>query len=147
MPNHIAHGQTWTVDPLPTETDGLPEAARPETVELADGEAFELEIAPVRKRIGETTVRMLAYNGSIPGPTLKVAQRSTVTVRVTNNGDLEATVHWHGLRLENRYDGTHDTQAPIPVGKSFTYEVSVPDPGAYWYHPHIREDYGQEMGL
>jgi FtsP/CotA-like multicopper oxidase with cupredoxin domain len=25
--------------------------------------------------------------------------------------------------------------------------VHVPDPGAYWYHPHIREDYGQEMGL
>ena len=56
-------------------------------------------------------------------------------------------MHWHGLRLENRYDGTHDTQAPIPVGETFTYQVHVPDPGAYWYHPHIREDYGQEMGL
>jgi FtsP/CotA-like multicopper oxidase with cupredoxin domain len=66
---------------------------------------------------------------------------------VTNHGDLDATVHWHGLRLENRYDGTHDTQAPIPVGETFTYQVHVPDPGAYWYHPHIREDYGQEMGL
>jgi FtsP/CotA-like multicopper oxidase with cupredoxin domain len=51
------------------------------------------------------------------------------------------------LRLENRYDGTHDTQAPIPVGETFTYRVHVPDPGPYWYHPHIREDYGQEMGL
>jgi FtsP/CotA-like multicopper oxidase with cupredoxin domain len=66
---------------------------------------------------------------------------------VTNHGDLDATVHWHGLRLENRYDGTHDTQAPIPVGGTFTYQVHVPDPGAYWYHPHIREDYGQELGL
>jgi FtsP/CotA-like multicopper oxidase with cupredoxin domain len=56
-------------------------------------------------------------------------------------------VHWHGLRLENRYDGTHDTQAPIPVGETFTYQVHVPDAGAFWYHPHIREDYGQEMGL
>ena len=90
---------------------------------------------------------MLAYNGSIPGPTLKIPQGATVTVHVTNRGDLEATVHWHGLRLENRFDGTHDTQAPIPVGETFTYEISVPDPGAYWYHPHIREDYGQEMGL
>ena len=90
---------------------------------------------------------MLAYNGSIPGPTFKVPEGATVTVHVTNEGDLEATVHWHGLRLENRYDGTHDTQAPIPVGETFTYEVHVPDPGAYWYHPHIREDYGQEMGL
>ena len=90
---------------------------------------------------------MLAYNGSIPGPTLKVPQGSTITVHVTNHGDLDATVHWHGLRLENRYDGTHETQAPIPVGGTFTYQVTLPDPGVYWYHPHIREDYGQEMGL
>jgi hypothetical protein len=43
-------------------------------VELSDGDSFELEIAPVVKRIGEATVRMLAYNGSIPGPTLKIPQ-------------------------------------------------------------------------
>ena len=135
------------LDRLPTSTDGLPEAGRPETIELADGDAVELEVAPVRKRIGDATVRMLAYNGSIPGPTLKVPQGATVTVHVTNRGDLDATVHWHGLRLENRYDGTHDTQAPIPVGETFTYQVHTPDPGAYWYHPHIREDYGQELGL
>jgi FtsP/CotA-like multicopper oxidase with cupredoxin domain len=145
---HHHHDTAGTViDSFPTETEGLPGATRPEIVELADGDSFDLEIAPVAKRIGDATVRMLAYNGSIPGPTLKLPQGSTVTVRVTNRGDLEATVHWHGLRLENRFDGTHDTQAPIPVGETFTYEVSVPDPGAYWYHPHIREDYGQEMGL
>jgi len=147
MPNHVPDSQTETVDRLPTETAGLPEAARPEIVELSDADEFELEIAPVRKRIEDATVRMLAYNGSIPGPTLKIPQGSRITVHVTNHGDLDATVHWHGLRLENRYDGTHDTQAPIPVGETFTYQVHVPDPGAYWYHPHIREDYGQEMGL
>ena len=133
--------------PFPTDTEGLPEAARPDVVELSDGDEFSLEIIPVAKQLGDTTVRMLAYNGSIPGPTLQVPQGSTVTVHVTNRGDLDATVHWHGLRLENRYDGTHETQAAIPVGESFTYQVHSPDPGAYWYHPHIREDYGQEMGL
>src|SRR5215831_14562853 len=132
---------------FPRETEGLPEARETELVELADGDEFRLEILPVKKRIGDATVRMLAYNGSIPGPTLKLPQRGTITVHVANHGDLDATVHWHGLRLENRYDGTHDTQAPIPVGETFTYQVHVPDPGAYWYHPHIREDYGQEMGL
>ena len=142
------HGHSATVpDHLPTETAGLPDATRPELVELRDGGEFELEITPVAKRIGEATVRMLAYNGSIPGPTLALPQDATVTVHVTNRGDLDATVHWHGLRLENRFDGTHDTQAPIPVGEKFTYEITVPDPGAYWYHPHIREDYGQELGL
>jgi FtsP/CotA-like multicopper oxidase with cupredoxin domain len=132
---------------LPRETEGLPQARQTELVELADGDEFELAIIPVKKRIGDATVRMLAYNGSVPGPTLKVPQGATITVHVTNQADLEATVHWHGVRLENRYDGTHDTQAPIPVGETFTYQVHVPDPGAYWYHPHIREDYGQEMGL
>ena len=145
---HDHHGHSAdALEQLPTDTKGLPDATRPEVVELADGDEFDLEIAPVAKRIGDATVRMLAYNGSIPGPTLRIPQGSTVTVHATNRGDLEATVHWHGLRLENRYDGTHDTQAPIPVGETFTYEITVPDPGAYWYHPHIREDYGQELGL
>jgi FtsP/CotA-like multicopper oxidase with cupredoxin domain len=139
-----SHGQ---IVELPRETEGLPEARETEVVELADGDEFSLEIRPVKKRIGDATVRMLAYNGSVPGPTLKVAQGETITVDVTNHGDLDATVHWHGLRLENRYDGTHETQAPIPVGETFTYQVHVPDPGAHWYHPHIREDYGQELGL
>ena len=134
-------------DDFPTDTSGLPRAVSPSVVELADGDTTELHIGPIVKRIGDADVRMLAYNGSVPGPTFKVPEGATVTVRVRNDGDLEATVHWHGLRLENRYDGTHDTQAPIPVGETFTYEVHVPDPGAYWYHPHIREDYGQEMGL
>jgi FtsP/CotA-like multicopper oxidase with cupredoxin domain len=146
MHHSRSEGHTQIVE-LPRATEGLPEAARTEMVALADGDEFELEIMPVKKRIGDATVRMLTYNGSVPGPTLKVPQGSTITVHVTNHGDLDATVHWHGLRLENRYDGTHDTQAPIPVGETFTYQVHVPDPGAYWYHPHIREDYGQEMGL
>jgi FtsP/CotA-like multicopper oxidase with cupredoxin domain len=142
-----SHTEAAQPDHFPTDTTGLPACRRPEIVELSDGAALDLEIAAVAKRLGDTTVRMLAYNGSIPGPTLRVAQDSEVEVNVVNQGDLEATVHWHGLRLENRYDGTHETQAPIPVGESFPSRVTFPDPGLYWYHPHIREDYGQEMGL
>jgi FtsP/CotA-like multicopper oxidase with cupredoxin domain len=147
MSKHDHDPPAATADHLPTGTEGLPDAVRPRVVELSHGDSLDLEIAPVRKRIGDATVRMLAYNGSIPGPILRVPEASTITVQATNNGDIEATVHWHGLRLENRYDGTHETQAPIPVGESFRYEVHFPDPGAYWYHPHIREDYGQELGL
>ncbi len=116
-------------------------------VELRDGDRFDLRIAPVVKRLGDATVRMLAYNGSIPGPILKVPEGGEITVEIENQGDMETTVHWHGLRLDNRYDGTHETQAAIPVGGRFSVRCSFPDPGVYWYHPHIREDYGQEMGL
>src|SRR5918992_1345551 len=136
-----------TRDHFPTEIEGLPEARPPELVELSDGDRFDLRIAPVAKRLGDTTVRMLAYNGSIPGPTLKVQEGSELIVDIETQGDMEATVHWHGLRLENRYDGTHETQTPIQVGEHYPARVTFPDPGVYWYHPHIREDYGQEMGL
>src|SRR6266550_1106890 len=136
-----------TPDHFPTEVAGLREASAPELVELSDGDQFDLRIAPVAKQLGDATVRMLAYNGSIPGPILKVKEGSEVVVNVENQGDLEATVHWHGLRLDNRYDGTHQTQRPMAVGEKFSARVTFPDPGLYWYHPHIREDYGQEMGL
>src|SRR5215212_543899 len=135
-------------DAFTTETAGLPEASPPVVVRLRDGDVFDLRIHPVRKRIGDAEVRMLGYNGSIPGPTMQVDQGSEITVNVRNEGDVDATVHWHGLRLENRYDGVpEETQAPILPGGTFTYKVQFPDPGLYWYHPHIREDYAQEMGL
>ncbi len=134
-------------DHFATEVAGLPDAVTPDLVELSDGDHFALRIAPLAKRIGDARVRMLGYNGSVPGPTLKVREGSEIVVDIENQGDTEATVHWHGLRLDNRYDGTHETQAPMRVGDSFTARLACPDPGVYWYHPHIREDYGQEMGL
>jgi FtsP/CotA-like multicopper oxidase with cupredoxin domain len=144
---YLAHTMSNTTDHFPTDTTGLSEACRPELVELSDGDELELRVTPVTKRVGDATVRMLAYNGSIPGPVLKVQEGSEIVVHIENQGDMDATVHWHGLRLENRFDGTHETQAPIKVGERFSVKVAFPDPGAYWYHPHIREDYGQEMGL
>jgi FtsP/CotA-like multicopper oxidase with cupredoxin domain len=125
----------------------LPQASLPELVELDHDEEFDLSIAPVAKQLDDATVRMLAYNGSIPGPTLKVKEGSQVVVNIENQAELEATVHWHGLRLENRYDGTHETQQPMRTGDRFSARLSFPDPGIYWYHPHIREDYAQELGL
>jgi FtsP/CotA-like multicopper oxidase with cupredoxin domain len=145
--NQEETAMTTTHDQFPTDVTGLPEARPTPLIELADGDEFNVTIAPVAKRLGDATVRMLAYNGSIPGPTLKVREGSEITCNIENRGDTEATVHWHGLRLENRYDGTHETQQPMATGERFSARVSFPDPGVYWYHPHIREDYGQEMGL
>jgi FtsP/CotA-like multicopper oxidase with cupredoxin domain len=135
-------------DRFPTDPTGLPEAGRPALIELSDGDDLNLQVGPVAKKLGDVKVRMLAFSGSIPGPTLKARQGTEIVVHVANQSDLDTTVHWHGLRLKNRYDGVpHETQAPIPVGGEFTYRIQFPDPGLYWYHPHIREDYTQEMGL
>jgi FtsP/CotA-like multicopper oxidase with cupredoxin domain len=138
-----AHAETFS-----TDTANLHDCVAPALVELADGEAFDLRITPVAKTIGDDRVRMLAYNGSIPGPTLRVPQGAEISVRVRNDADVDATVHWHGLRLDNQYDGVpYETQDPIPLGGEFTYRLRFPDAGLYWYHPHIREDYGLDMGL
>ncbi len=144
--DHTGYHTSSRTEEFPRDVEGLPAGHPPEPIEIAPGSSLDLRIGPVVKRIGDATVRMLAYNGSIPGPTLRVRQGSEVTVNVTNEGDELATVHWHGLRLENRYDGVpHETQEPIPIGGKFTYQVQFPDPGFYWYHPQIREDFGQEM--
>ena len=145
------HTHDTTIDlsaTFSTDADGLEDATRPEVVELDDGDTYELRIAPVAKHLGDDRVRMLSYNGSIPGPTVRVPQGSEIVVHVRNDGDTEATVHWHGLRLDNAYDGVpFETQPPIEIGGEFTYRLRFPDAGLYWYHPHLREDYGLDMGL
>src|SRR3954447_5937517 len=98
MTQHVKPGQSPALegelnDRFPSDPAGLPAARESQVVELADGDVFELRIGAVAKRLGDATVRMLAYNGSIPGPTLRVAQGSDVEVNVVNDGDLEATVH------------------------------------------------------
>ena len=137
-----------TAGTFSTDVAGLANATPSEVVALADGDTFELRIAAVAKNLGDDRVRMLSYSGSIPGPTLRVRQGSEVVVHVRNDGDMDATVHWHGLRLDNAYDGVpFETQPPIQIGGEFTYRLRFPDAGLYWYHPHIREDYGLDMGL
>ncbi len=142
-----ASGSVQETGTFPTDPTGLQGSRPTPVIDLADGEAFEMSIEAVAKQLGDTRIRMLGYGGSIPGPTLRVPEDAEILVNVTNRGDLDATVHWHGLRLDNAFDGTHETQKPMGIGESFTYRVHCPDPGIYWYHPHLREDYGQEMGL
>jgi len=131
-----------------TSTLGLEVAQASEIIELKNGDTLNLSIDIIQKEIAGQTIRMFGYNGQIPGPLLKVAQNAKVSVTVMNNLDVETTVHWHGLRLDNKFDGvpgiSMETQKP---GESFQYELRFVDEGVYWYHPHVREDYQQESGL
>ncbi len=131
-----------------TNVTGLPEAKPSETVELSDGDTYNLTASIVKKTIGNTVVKMFAYNGMIPGPLIKVKQGAEITLNFTNSTDVNTTIHSHGVRLENKFDGVPDaTQKEVKPGESFTYKIKFPDEGMYWYHPHIREDYAQELGL
>ena len=126
----------------------LSAAQAPIVVELKHGDTFDLTAGFVQKKLGNRSYRMLAYNGSIPGPLIKTEQGAEVTINFKNNTDIETTVHSHGIRLDNQFDGVPEvTQEVIKPGQSYTYKVKFPDAGMYWYHPHVREDYAQELGL
>ncbi|MDX1500418.1 MAG: multicopper oxidase family protein [Woeseiaceae bacterium] len=134
--------------PFPVTTEGLPEARPTATVELRDGDRYRLTAAYVKKTVGGRTLRMLAFNGSVPGPFIRAAEGAEVTIDFENLTDLDLTIHSHGLRLDNRFDGVPGiTQDPVGPGEQFSYVIRFPDAGVFWYHPHTREDYGQELGL
>src|SRR5712691_11446353 len=88
-----------------TSTLGLTEAKTPETVTLKDGDSYNLTAEIVKKNINGQEVKMLAYNGSIPGPILKISQGASITVHFTNNIDVPTTLHSHGVRDDNKFDG------------------------------------------
>ncbi len=142
-------GSIYLGEHFTSETEGLPFAnAEPELVELQDGDSYDITASYVQKEVGNRTLRMLAYNNSVPGPIIKVDQGAEVTINFTNNTDIEQTIHSHGLRLDNAFDGVpYSTQDPVQPGERFSYTLRFDDAGVYWYHPHTREDYGQELGL
>lgn len=131
-----------------TAISNYPLVKETEIIELENGDNYSLTASIVKKKINGQEVKMLAYNGSIPGPLIKVAQGAEVTLNFKNDTDVDSTIHSHGVRVENKFDGVPDvTQKEVNPGGSFTYKLKFPDAGMFWYHPHIREDYAQELGL
>jgi len=84
------------------------------------------------------------YDGTVPGPQLRVTQGDRVRVTLVNQLPVPTTLHWHGVRVPNAEDGvagiTHDAVAP---GASFTYEFVASDAGTFWYHSH--QDTGNQI--
>ena len=123
--------------------------ARPrQVIFLRDGQTLDLQASPVLRTIHGRTYIMYGFNGQYPGPLIQVQQSATITVNFHNETELPTAIHWHGIRVENRYDGVPGvTQAPVEPGESFRYQVFFRDAGLYWYHPHHREDIQQDLGL
>jgi FtsP/CotA-like multicopper oxidase with cupredoxin domain len=85
-----------------------------------------------------TTTPAWTYNGTIPGPLIRAHVGDRVIAHFTNHLPEDSTVHWHGIRLTADMDGVPGhTQPPVPPGGSFDYSFVVPDPGLFWYHPHV----------
>ena len=113
--------------------------ARPGGAQAATRE-FSLTAAPARINLVGTRypdTDVWAYNGELPGPTLRLWQGERLRLRFINRLPQESTIHWHGIRLPNAMDGVqHLTQPPVPSGGEFLYEFDLPDAGTFWYHPH-----------
>lgn len=118
-----------------------------EVVELKNGDTYDLTASYVEKDINGVSYKMLAYNGSIPGPLIKVPQGAEVTINFKNGTDMNTLLHSHGVRMDNEFDGSQLTQEEMKPSETFSYKLKFPDAGMYWYHPHVREDYQQELGL
>jgi len=126
----------------------VPQVRPRQILRVKDGDTLDLSATLVRRTVAGRPYIMYGFNGEVPGPLLRVPQNATITVRFHNRIDLPSSIHWHGVRLDNRYDGVPGvTQQAVAPGDSFVYRVHFPDAGVYWYHPHVREDIEQALGL
>lgn len=101
-----------------------------------------LRAAPVTAQIlpeGDGTTDLWGFNGSSPGPELRIKQGQEIDLNFENGIEQGSAVHWHGIRIANAMDGVpYMTQPMVEPGQSFAYRFKTPDAGTYWYHSHNR---------
>jgi FtsP/CotA-like multicopper oxidase with cupredoxin domain len=110
---------------------------------------FELRTKAVKWPILDgVTVTAFTYNGTVPGPMIRVTEGDRVKIIVTNELPVPTTIHWHGVEVPNAMDGVPGvTQDPIQPGGTFTYEFAAKPAGTFWYHSHFEGDVQVMAGL
>ena len=138
----------WAAIGRPWDDDSAPTAVTADAPAVADTEAarrsadaavreIDLTAAPATIDLGDRTVETWAFNGTVPGPEIRLQSGDVVRATVRNDLPQPLTIHWHGIALRNDMDGVPDvTQDPIAPGAEFVYEFTALDPGTYFYHPH-----------
>jgi manganese oxidase len=132
--------------PITTAPDTGPGSGRPDSflpgVDRGDGTVFaqyeKLEAAPYTWNVAPGVKKQaFAFNGTVPGPTIRVIEGEKVRVVVTNKMPVGTAVHWHGMVLPHKMDGVPGvTQDPIEPGQTMTYEFVATATGTHWYHSH-----------
>ena len=99
---------------------------------------FELAVAETAwELVPGVTTTAIAFNGTVPGPTIRVTEGDAVEVAVTNALDEPTSIHWHGLHVPNDQDGVGGiTQPMIQSGETFNYTFTAPHAGTFMYHAH-----------
>lgn len=123
----------------------LPRVADAPDLEPAPGIVrVELTAAP---RPDGTAGFVYAYNGQIPGPTLRAQRGDLLVVELTNALDAPTTIHWHGVHVPWAMDGVTWMAEPVQPGETFTYQFALEQAGTYWYHPHFDTERQVDGGL
>lgn len=98
---------------------------------------YDLSVDYVTIDTGSKKTSGIGYNGSSPGPTLRLKEGEEAVINVTNNLDESTSIHWHGLILPYQMDGVPGISFPgIEPGETFTYRFPVTQSGTYWFHSH-----------
>lgn len=98
----------------------------------------ELRAAPATMDFAGRRATTWAYDNSVPGPEIRVTAGDELRLSLNNDLPDPTSVHWHGVALRNDMDGVPGlTQRAIRTGTGFDYAFTVPDPGTYWFHPHV----------
>ncbi|WP_068071358.1 copper resistance system multicopper oxidase [Novosphingobium lentum] len=101
------------------------------------GDTIALRVAHERVRVDGREAHVIAMNGTVPAPLLRLREGQTVKITVDNALDEETSLHWHGLLVPFQMDGVPGLSFPgIKPRSSFTYEFPIEQSGTYWYHSH-----------
>lgn len=96
----------------------------------------------------DTIVRVWGYNGSMPGPEIRVREGDHLRITLRNELPAPTTIHWHGVNVPNAMDGVAGlNQAPVDPGSSFVYEFDAKAAGSRWYHSHTDPQLQVAIGL
>ena len=101
-------------------------------------ESFDLTISEVPwELLPGVTTNAIAFNGTVPGPTIRVTEGDEVVISVRNQLTEPTSIHWHGVHVPNAQDGVSGvTQDPIPAGGTYTYRFPASHAGTFMYHAH-----------
>lgn len=135
----LAHDMTWT-------PEGLAELA-PFRVEGGVKE-FAIDIREVQHELVDgVTVTAWAFNGTVPGPLLRVKEGDRVRVHFTNSHHQPHTIHWHGIYTDQAHDGVPHTSLAVMPGETYVYEFVAESAGTYMYHCHVDSYRHIDMGM
>lgn len=137
-------GLVWTLtgqgNPgTPSVAGGASFSQLPEERSSAGLLQVRLTAAPGPVQLAGREVDALSYNGSIPGPTLRLSPGDTLKVTLANNLAQATNLHLHGMHVSPEGNGDN-VFIHVEPGRLFDYEYRLPrdhPPGVYWYHPHV----------